>query len=114
MNSVLRSGSRPAASQSAALSRADVVMSDVSALSLRLGEAGAESYLMACARAHHRMMALGEPQTIESRLLGLIGVEGGEPDAAIAARLSDDEIDINLLQRLIAANHVWPTDTPQG
>jgi ATP-dependent helicase/nuclease subunit A len=87
------------------------LMSDVSALSLRLGEAGAEGYLMACARAHDRMAALGEPQTIESRLLTLIGVEGGDSDTAIATELSDDEIDIDLLQRLIAANRTWPTDT---
>ncbi len=63
------------------------LLDDVSALSLRLGEAGAEKYLMACARAHEAMEALGDPSTIEPRLLSLIGVEGGDPDEEILRRL---------------------------
>ena len=74
------------------------LIADVSALSLRLGEAGAENYLMACAAAHEAMDALGDPSTIEARLLALIGVESGDPEAEIAARLGDDEIDVDLFE----------------
>jgi len=84
---------------------------DVSALSLRLGEAGAESYLMKCAAAHDAMDGLGEASTIEARLLTLIGVEGDDPEAAIASRLADEEIDADLFERLIAANRAWGTAT---
>ncbi|HEY0628397.1 MAG TPA: UvrD-helicase domain-containing protein, partial [Sphingomicrobium sp.] len=84
---------------------------DVSALSLRLGEAGAESYMMACARSHEAMAALGEPDTIEARLLGMIGIEGDDPKAAIQRHLSDGEIDFDMFERLIAANRAWATPT---
>jgi ATP-dependent helicase/nuclease subunit A len=45
------------------------LLDDVSALSLRLGEGGAESYLMACARAHE---ALGEGGQIEPAIRRLM------------------------------------------
>ena len=87
------------------------LISDVSALSLRLGEAGAESYLMACASAHEAMEELGDPATIEARLLEMIGITGGDPETEIRRRLSDDELDLVLFERLIAANRSWGTDT---
>ena len=82
---------------------------DVSALSLRLGEAGAESYLMRAAKAHKAMEALGDPQTIEAGLLQMIGVEDGDPDAELERRLGD--IDSGLIERLITANRAWKTAT---
>lgn len=82
---------------------------DVSALSLRLGEAGAERYLMECARAHEAMEALGEPSTIEARLLSLIGVEDGDAEAEILRRLDDEALDLDLFERLVAANRAWGT-----
>jgi ATP-dependent helicase/nuclease subunit A len=87
------------------------LIADVSALSLRLGESGAEAYLMACASAHGAMEALGDPSMIEARLLALIGVEGGDPTAEIIARLGNDEIDLDAFERLIAANRAWATAT---
>jgi len=90
---------------------AEQLINDVSALSLRLGEAGAEGYLMACAMAHEAMDALGDPSTIEERMLALIGIESGEPDADIMARLSDGELGIDLFDRVIAANRAWRTAT---
>ncbi len=87
------------------------LVGDVSALSLRLGEASAENYLMSCAKAHEAMEALGDPGTIEARLLALIGIASGDPDAEIHARLSDGELDIDLFERLIAANRAWRTPT---
>ena len=41
---------------------------DLQALSLRLGEAGAERFLMACARAPEAMAALGPREGVEARL----------------------------------------------
>lgn len=87
------------------------LLNDVSALSLRLGEAGAESYLMACARAHGAMDGLGEPSTIEARLLAMIGIEGDDPEADLLRRLGADEIDVDLFVRLISANRTWGTST---
>jgi ATP-dependent helicase/nuclease subunit A len=87
------------------------LIDDVSALSLRLGEVGAEDYLMDCARAAEAMAALGDPATIEHRLVALIGIAGGDAQAEIAHRLSDDEIDHGLLERLVAANGAWGTET---
>jgi ATP-dependent helicase/nuclease subunit A len=87
------------------------LIADVSSLSLRLGEAGAESYLMACARAHQAVEALGEPASIEEQLFALLGVEGGDPEIEILRRLSDDAVDRDLFQRLIAANRAWASDT---
>lgn len=87
------------------------LIDDVSALSLRLGEAGAEAYLMDCARASEAMAALGDPTTIERRLLGIIGIKSGDANAEIARRLSDDDVDLDLFQRLITANQGWATDT---
>jgi ATP-dependent helicase/nuclease subunit A len=87
------------------------LLDDVSALSLRLGESGAEDYLMACARAHDATAALDDPDTIEARLLDLIGVEVGDVEAEIGRRLSDEEIDIGNLEQLMAANLAWGTST---
>jgi len=90
---------------------AEQLINDVSALSLRLGETGAEDYLMACAKAHEAMVALGDPSTIEERLLALIGIGSGDPDADIRAWLSDGELDIDLFDRVIVANRAWRTAT---
>jgi len=91
--------------------RDEQLIADVSALSRRLGEAGAESYLMACAKAHEAMEALGEPETIEARLLELIGLVSGDPESELTAHVSDDAIDAGMFERLIAANQAWRTPT---
>ena len=87
------------------------LINDVSALSLRLGESGAENYLMDCARAHEAMDALDDADTIEARLLGLIGVESSDPEAEIERRLDDDELELEVFERLISANRAWGTAT---
>ena len=85
--------------------RDDRLIADVSALSLRLGEAGAEAYLMECARAHEAMDRLGEPARIEFGLMRLIGIEGEGVDDELAVRASG--FDRHLFERLIAANRAW-------
>ncbi|MCL6697612.1 double-strand break repair helicase AddA [Sphingomonas sp. NSE70-1] len=87
------------------------LIDDVSAISLRLGEFGAERYLMDCARAHDAMEALGEAGSIESRLMELIGIAGGDPDVELQHRLSDAGLDILLIEQLAAANLAWSTST---
>ena len=89
----------------------DRLINDVSALSLRLGEFGAEGYLMACARAHEAMDALDDPGGIEEMLLTLVGATSGNVDAEFQRRLSDGEVDTGLLERLQAANRAWGTET---
>ena len=97
--------------EAAEAGRDQQLIDDVSKLSLRLGEAGAERYLMDCARAHEAMEALGEAGAIEARLLELIGVESGDADTEIRRRLSDNEVEIDLLERLMSANLAWGTST---
>ena len=87
------------------------LIADVSALSLRLGESGAEDYLMQCARAHEAMAALGDPSAIEQRLLDVIGAAGEDAQTLIEQRLDDGALDFSMFQRLIAANRAWGTDT---
>ena len=87
------------------------LLDDVSSLSLRLGEVGAERYLMDCARAHEAMGALGDPSTIAPRLMALVGIESGDPEAEFQHRLSNAEIDIALFEQLAAANLAWSTST---
>ena len=80
---------------------------DVSELSLRLGETGAEAYLLDCAQANEAMEALGEPAAIEPLMLALIGLDADNPEEALADRFSDPAIDRRLFDRLIAANQAW-------
>ena len=92
-------------------SGAEQLIADVSALSLRLGEAGAESYLMECAHAHEAMDALGTPESIAPRLFELLGLDGNDPDADLAARFADASIDVAMFEQLVAANRIWGTAT---
>ena len=89
----------------------ECLIADVSELSLRLGEAGAEAYLMDCARAHDALGRLGGSDELESKLLEIVGVPDGDAHAAICDRLSDQAIDISMLERLLAANRAWRTST---
>ena len=87
------------------------LIDDVSEISRRLGEAGAEGYLLDCAQASEAMEALGDPGEIEPVLLGLIGLDATDPEHSLAERFSDASIDLRLFERLIAANRQWPTQT---
>ena len=87
------------------------LIDDVSELSRRLGEAGAEAYLLDCAQASEAMEALGDASAIEPLLLGLIGLGADDPTRALGDRFADGSIDRNLLERLAAANRLWGTQT---
>ena len=63
------------------------LIGDLQALSLRLGESGAERFLKACARAPEAMDWLGPRQGIEARLRHGFGLPLGDIDEAIARRM---------------------------
>ena len=84
---------------------------DLQALSHRLGEGGAEGFLMHCARAPAAMAALGPREAIEARLRRAFGLPAGDVEQAIAAACCDDAFDLETLGRVAAANRSWGTAT---
>ncbi|MGQ0559735.1 MAG: UvrD-helicase domain-containing protein, partial [Sphingosinicella sp.] len=83
------------------------LIDDVRALSLRLGEGGAESFLIACTRSPEGMAALGPRQGIEARLRQLFDLPLGDIEEAIAYECADDRFDIAMLQAIATANRQW-------
>jgi len=90
----------------------DSAVRAVGALSLRLGEEGAESFLRACARAPAAMTALpmgeGVGPFVRRALLGVDDVA-----AAILEGCADPEIDA-MVRRVSQANRAWGTATGTG
>jgi ATP-dependent helicase/nuclease subunit A len=82
---------------------------DVQALSHRLGEAGAEGFLRACARASDAMTALSAPELIEDRLREAFGLPPGDIDAAIAEQCCEEVFDVASLRRIGLLNAQWAT-----
>src|SRR3954468_5017143 len=82
---------------------------DPQALSLRLGESGAERFLKACARAPEGMEWLGPRQGIEPRLRLGFDLPLGDIGDAIARECADDAFDLALLRQVAAANRAWGT-----
>ena len=79
----------------------------VGALSLRLGEGGAEGFLAACARAPGALEAL--PTGIQPWLRRALDLPSGDIDEAIAEGV--EEIDEDAVVRLAGANRAWGTAT---
>jgi ATP-dependent helicase/nuclease subunit A len=90
------------------------LVGDMQALSLRLGEGGAESFLKACARAADAMPALGPRAGIEARLRHVFDLPLGDVEAVIAAACADDAFDLALLRAIADANRAWGTATGLG
>jgi ATP-dependent helicase/nuclease subunit A len=84
---------------------------DVQALSHRLGEGGAEGFLLQCARAPRAMEGLGPREGIEARLRRGFGIPAGDIEQAIAQACCDDSFDLETLRRISAANQAWGTST---
>ena len=82
----------------------------IGALSLRLGEGGAESFLLACARSLHALEAL--PSGIAPWLRRALDLPQGDIGEALASGC--DDIDEGLVERLAAANSAWATATGLG
>ncbi|WP_118857294.1 double-strand break repair helicase AddA [Sphingomonas mesophila] len=87
------------------------LIADIQALSMRLGEQGAEQYLLTCAHRGAALAALGHPATIEPALRDLVGLEAGDIDALIADLCHDDRFDCELLRTIGRANLDWGTTT---
>ncbi|HEY0112992.1 MAG TPA: double-strand break repair helicase AddA [Allosphingosinicella sp.] len=85
------------------------LISDVQALSHRLGESGAEGFLRQCARAPDAMSSIGPPELIEDRLRRAFGLPLGDIDAAIAEQCCDDIFNVASLRRIGLLNSQWGT-----
>ena len=82
---------------------------DIQTLSHRLGEGGAEGFLMSCARASGAMQALGPREGIEARLRRAFGIPAGDVEEAIAAECCDEVFDVASLRRIGLINGRWAT-----
>ncbi|WP_114951318.1 double-strand break repair helicase AddA [Sphingosinicella terrae] len=85
---------------------------DIQALSLRLGEGGAESFLLACARAPEAMVPLGPREGIESRLRHVFDLPVGDVDELIAHACGGSPglgIDPDTVHRIERLNREWGT-----
>ena len=82
---------------------------DLQALSHRLGEGGAEAFLIGCARAPAAMEALGPREGIEARLRRAFDLPAGDIDEAIAGQCCDEMFDVDALRRIGMLNKGWGT-----
>ena len=82
----------------------------IGALSLRMGEGGAEGFLLACARSLTALEAL--PSGIGPWLRRALDLPQGDIGVALASGC--DCIDESLIERLAAANSAWATATGTG
>ncbi|WP_293877297.1 double-strand break repair helicase AddA [Sphingomonas sp. UBA978] len=82
----------------------------IGALSLRMGEGGAEGFLLACARSLAALEAL--PSGIGPWLRRALDLPQGNIGEALASGC--DDIDESLVERLAAANMAWATATGVG
>ncbi|MFB0875366.1 MULTISPECIES: double-strand break repair helicase AddA [unclassified Sphingobium] len=74
-------------------------------LSLRLGEGGAEQFLLRCAARGESLEGL--PEAILPWIAGELGLPEGDIDAWLAEQCSDDRFDMASLDRLVRANRDW-------
>lgn len=79
----------------------------IGALSLRLGEEGAEGFLRDCARAREALEAL--PSGIQPFLRRALDLPAGDVEAAILDACGDDTIDREALETIAALNRTWGT-----
>ncbi|MBY0284023.1 MAG: double-strand break repair helicase AddA [Sphingomonas sp.] len=85
------------------------IIDAIGALSLRLGEGGAEDFLHACARAPGALAAL--PSGIAPFVRRQLDLPMGDIDDLLVEACSDDEFDVDAVHRLAAANRAWGTAT---
>ena len=90
------------------------LIADIQALSMRLGEEGAVSYLADCARKAEAFAGLGDPHAIESELRKLVGLPEADVADFLANACADHSFDCALLHALAATNDSWGTATGQG
>ena len=90
------------------------LIADIQTLSMRLGEGGAENYLLACARHADALAAIGPREAIEPALRAVVSLPDGDIEALLAERCADGEFDCGLLGVLRDANVAWATSTGTG
>jgi ATP-dependent helicase/nuclease subunit A len=84
------------------------LIEDVQLLSRRLGEQGAESYLVECSRADPTGMApFLVPGAAEAWLHQKMGLPDGSIEELLANRCTDDGFDCDLLRAIADANRAW-------
>ena len=82
---------------------------DLQMLSHRLGEGGAEDFLMQCARAPAALEAIGPREGIEARLRRAFDIPSGNIEEAIEAECCDEIFDVDALRQIGLLNHGWGT-----
>ncbi|MES2905107.1 MAG: double-strand break repair helicase AddA [Pseudomonadota bacterium] len=92
----------------------DGLIADIQALSMRLGEEGAISYLADCARKAEAFAGLGPRDAIEPLLRELVGLPADDVADFLANACHDDSFDCALLRSISAANVGWGTATGRG
>ncbi|MDX3900091.1 MAG: double-strand break repair helicase AddA [Sphingobium sp.] len=85
----------------------EALMAAMQALSLRLGEGGAEAFLTRCARRHEALAAL--PQELTAWTAQLLHLPDGDIDAHLAAACCDEAFDMRTLAWIADANAQWGT-----
>ncbi|MEO7504750.1 MAG: double-strand break repair helicase AddA [Sphingomicrobium sp.] len=91
------------------------LIADVQALSLRLGEQGAETYLMDCAHADPVAIGLfAVPGAAEAWLHREMKLPDGSIEEFLSDRCGDDGFDCDLLRAIAAANQAWGGKTGAG
>ena len=83
------------------------VIEAIGALSLRLGEGGAEGFLQECARAGEALEAL--PSGIQPWLRRAFDLPAGDIRESLATSCCDEEFDVRTLRNIAAANATWGT-----
>ncbi|WP_414899542.1 double-strand break repair helicase AddA [Sphingomonas flavalba] len=86
-----------------------VLIGALQRLSIRLGEGGAEGYLMRCARAPEEMAAL--PAALAPALRRAFAVPEGDVEVAIIEGCADGAFDTGALRAVAAANAAWASKT---
>ncbi|MDT9597599.1 double-strand break repair helicase AddA [Sphingosinicella rhizophila] len=87
------------------------LIGDFQSLSHRLGESGAERFIMTCARAPAAMTALGPQEEVEGRLRRAFELPAGDIEQAIAEMCEDQVFVIDALDAIAKANRAWGTTT---
>ena len=81
----------------------------IGALSVRLGEQGAENFLLACARAPEAMTSLPRGDGIQPFVRRALGLPMGDIEEAIVAACSDAAFDHEALDAIGGMNADWGT-----
>ncbi|MBC7985953.1 MAG: UvrD-helicase domain-containing protein, partial [Sphingomonadaceae bacterium] len=88
----------------------DRLIGDVQALSRRLGEQGAEAFLIASTHAADALDRLGPEELIGDKLRESLGLPAGDVEGAIAT-ICENGVSETALRRIAAANAAWGTAT---